>query len=150
MANHWDIVVYNREDRLQLAVEVSNRHKTSAEYVTEWKENIFSHSDDSELPYFMMAFPDRFYLWRNFGERSSILGAPDYVVDARPLLQPYFERTGIEPESVGSSSLELIISSWLSRVIHYEGDVEALPDWLVESGLFDAVADGRFSFEVVA
>ena len=141
-------MVHDRAGRLQLGIEVRTALDTTVEYITEWKQNIFSHEEPLDLPFWMMAFPDRFYLWKNphqFPESE-----PDYVIDARPLLQDYFSSTGIRVEKINIGAFELMISSWLSQIIHFGHELEDLPSALRESGLLDAIADGAFSFEAVA
>jgi len=96
-----------------------------------------------------MVFPDRFYLWKNTGSNHELL-EPTYVFDARPILQPYFEQSGITADQVSGQSLELIVASWLSEVMHKTpGELDASQQWLIDSGLYDAVAGGSLDREVV-
>jgi hypothetical protein len=96
-----------------------------------------------------MAFPDRFYLWKNTGSNHELL-EPTYIIDEHPILQPYFEQSGVTAEEVSGQSLELIVASWLSEVMHKTPDeVEVTQQWLIDSGLHDAVAGGSLDREVV-
>ena len=95
-----------------------------------------------------MVFPDRFYLWKNTGSNHELL-EPTYVIDARPILQPYFEQSGVTADHVSGQSLELIVASWLSEVMHKTPDeVDVSQQWLLDSGLYNAVAGGSLDYEV--
>jgi hypothetical protein len=99
-------------------------------------------------PYFPIAFPDHFYLWKDIAA-DNLAVDPTYAVDARPILQPYFEQAAIKADEVSGASLELIVASWIGGVMHKSPD--ALSDseqWLVDSGLYDAVAGGSLVHEV--
>lgn len=152
MADRWDIAVYNQEDRLTLAVEVKNKLNTSAAWAAQLRRNILAHGTFPNAPYFLLAFPDRFYLWADTS-RQPVMREPDYTIDARPLLRSYFQQMGVTPEEVSSQSLEFIVSSWLGKIVHAEPGDQApdeVPQWLLESGLHQALAQGSFSHEVVA
>jgi hypothetical protein len=74
-------------------------------------------------------------------------------VDARPIFQPYFEKAGVVAERISSQSLELIVSSWLAKIMYSEepfnkGDESE--QWLFSSGLYNAIAGGSFAREAAA
>ena len=99
----------------------------------------------------MLAFPDKFYLWDDSDASSSEDRAPDYQIDARLLLRSYFEDAGVDPAKVHGSTWVLIFSSWLSAFVH--SSVEAdddLPQWMIDSKLYDAIARGHLGQEVMA
>ena len=152
MLDRWDIAVYNRDDQLALVVEVKNRLNTSPEWAARLRRNILAHGTFPKAPYFLLAFPDRFYLWTDTDGQFEVTD-PNYTIDARPLLQPYFQQMGVTAAEVSSQSLEFIVSSWLGNIVH-SGDLnnhaEPLPNWLAESGLQQAVAHGSLNYEVVA
>jgi hypothetical protein len=79
------------------------------------------------------------------------MAEPDHVIDAQPILQPYFDRAGVTAENISGASLELIVFSWLTSVMLRSPDeLENHELWLAESGLYDAVAGGEVQYEVVA
>jgi hypothetical protein len=150
MNAQWDIEVYDRDVQLVLAAEVKSKTNASPAWAAQLRRNILAHGIYPNPPYFLMAFPDQFFLWSG---KNSEKGddEPDYRVDARPILQPYTERVKMEASQLSSQSLELIIISWLAGIIHAakSGDQIDQPDgWLAESGLFDAIAGGKFAREV--
>ncbi len=150
MSAQWDLTAFDRDNRLVLAVEVKSKLDASADWAAQFRRNILAHGTLPNARYLLMAFPDRFYLWENVGSAHEPV-EPTYTVDARPLLQPYFEQSGVAAEQVSGQSLELIVASWLNEVIHKTPDeLDASEQWLVESGLYEAVAGGNLDTEVAA
>lgn len=97
-----------------------------------------------------MVFPDRFYLWKNSDSNDeSIL--PAYMIDAKPILQPYLTKSGVTANQISEMSLELIIESWLGELIHKSPDeIDVSQQWLIESGLYGALVGGSLKREVMA
>lgn len=149
----WDLAGYNREGQLILLVEMKSKLHTSPEWAAKFRRNILAHGIVPKVPYFLMVFPDKIYLWAGKEVRLDE-SEPTYVVDARPIFQPYFEKAGIESDrQISAESLELIFSTWLTNIIYSK----ELPDgadeshrWLIDSGLYAAIAGGSLRHEVVA
>lgn len=150
MSVHWDIAIYDRANQLALVVEVKTKLNASPEWAARLRRNIFAHGTYPNAPYFLMVFPDRFYLWKNVGIDQEAV-EPTYVIEAQPILQPYFDQSGIVANQVSDQSLELIVASWLGDLVHKSrNDLEPSQDWLIESGLYDAVAGGSLDQKVMA
>ncbi len=148
----WDLAIYNQNNQLMLVVEIKNKLNTSAEWAAQLRRNILAHGTFPKAPYFLMVFPDRFYLWTGAAAQLD-QSQPTHNIDARPILQPYFVQTGVSANQITSQSLELIVTSWLSKIINSEKVPEEIDDsqrWLIESGLYAAVAGGHFDHEAVA
>lgn len=149
----WDLAGYNREGQLILLVEMKSKLHTSTEWAAKFRRNILAHGIVPKVPYFLMVFPDKIYLWAGNEVRLDE-SEPTYVVDARPIFQPYFEKAGIKSEQqISEESLELIFSTWLTKII----DSKELPNeadesqrWIIDSGLYAAIAGGNLQYEVVA
>jgi hypothetical protein len=148
----WDLSVVNRDGKLVLAIEVKIKTNASPEWAAKLRRNMLAHGILPNALYFLMVFPDKFYLWTrsaiDISERE-----PDYTIDARPILNPYFERAGIVGDRISGESLEIIISSWLVEIIHSEKTPQNLDNsqlWLVESGLYDALSGGQLLYEGIA
>jgi len=85
--------------------------------------------------YFLIATADRFFLWTDDAEINS---PPEYEQKARdigahwPILN--------HMDEANREGLELLISAWLNILTH----LDHLPndDWLIRSGLFDAIKHG--------
>ncbi|MCU0568955.1 MAG: hypothetical protein MUF49_20445 [Oculatellaceae cyanobacterium Prado106] len=92
-----------------------------------------------------MAFPDRFHLWSNV-KTDQNQDKPAYSLDALSILQPYFDRSGVTADQISRESLELIVASWLSEIMHSEklpAHIATTQPWLIESGLYEALAGGK-------
>lgn len=151
MSARWDLAVYDRNDQLVLIVEVKNKLQASPEWGARLRRNIFAHGIFPNAPYFLMVFPDQLYLWTH-NDTNDEAGMPSYTIDARPILQSYFEQSGVAPDQISGHSLELIVASWLGELIHGEVAPEELASsqsWLINSGLYATVAQGRLGHEVL-
>lgn len=148
----WDLSVDNRNGQLALVVEVKRKTNISPEWAAKLRRNILAHGTFPKAPYFLMVFPDKFYLWSNT-EAYQDQSKPTYTIDASPILQPYFERVGVTSDQISGDSLELIVSSWLGEIIHSEQlpeSMDASQQWLIESGLYAALVGGKFEHEAAA
>lgn len=150
--SRWDLSVNNRNGQLVLAVEVKRRTDTSLEWVMDFRRNMLSHGILPKAPYFLMAFLDKFYLWTDADIQTDRC-EPNYIIDAKPILEPYFKRAGIIGDQISPQSLELIIESWLGEIIHAENlpnHLNASQHWLIESGLYNALTGGKLEYEAAA
>ncbi|MBW4560144.1 MAG: hypothetical protein KME32_03125 [Mojavia pulchra JT2-VF2] len=148
----WDLAIYDRDNQLILVVEVKNKINALADWAAQLRRNILAHGIFPKAPYFLMVFPDRFYLWSNVAAQLD-QSEPTYTIDACSILQPYFEQAGVSANQINPQSLELIVASWLSEVIHSEKlpeQIDSSEQWLIESGLYPAIAGGHFDHEAVA
>lgn len=133
-------------------VEVKRKTNVSPEWAAKLRRNILAHGTFPKAPYFLIVFPDKFYLWTD-AEAHLDQSEPTYTIDARPILESYFKRAGVTPDQISGQSLELIISSWLGEIIHSEKlpeNVASSQRWLIESGLYAALAGGNFEREAAA
>jgi hypothetical protein len=150
MDSRLDLAAYNQDDELILIVEVKTKLDASKEWAAKLRRNIFAHGLLPHAKFFLLALPDRFYLWKDVGNNPTEI-EPTYTIDARPILTPYFEQAGVTPDQISGVSFELIVASWLSELV-YSGKMPeengAGRNWLIESGLYNAVAGGRLAHEV--
>ncbi len=151
----WDLSVENRSGQLVLVVEVKRKTHVSPEWATKLRRNILAHGTFAKAPYFLMVFPDKFYLWTEVDQDQSepTYTEPTYTIDALPILQPYLERARLTAEQISGESLELIVSSWLGEIIHAEhfaDNIDPSQQWLLESGLYAALAGGKFEYGAAA
>ena len=149
MSAGWDLTTYDRDNKLALVVEVKSKLDATVSWAAQLRRNILAHGTFPNAPYFLMAFPDRFYLWKNSDSNNESI-KPNYIIDAYPTLQPYFDQSGVSAEQVSGHSLELIIASWLNEIIHKRPDeIDSSQQWLIESGLYNAVVDGSIDHETL-
>lgn len=146
----WDLLVKNRDGDPILIVEVKRQINVSQEWVIQLYRNLFSAAIFPKSPYFLITFPDKFYLWVNM---STSKDTPDYIIDAKPLIQKYFEKTGTQPNQISGMSFEIIIASWLQELVFLEELPEHIHNdqsWLTESGLYPALRGSNIEYEAVA
>ena len=113
-----------------------------------------AHGILPSVPYFLIVFPDKFYLWINNSEVNQLeVKEPDYIVGASSIIQPYYEQSGIKANQITEKSLEIIVVSWLEELINApkltEKDLEQDHKWLIDSGLYDALVGGKINYEAV-
>jgi hypothetical protein len=150
--SRWDLSVDNRSGQLTLVVEVKRKTNVSPEWAAKLRRNILAHGTFPQAPYFLMVFPDKFYLWSN-AEAYQDQSEPTYAIDASPILQPYFERAGVAADQISGASLELIVASWLGEIMHSNQlpeNIDASQQWLIESGLYAALVGGKLEHEAAA
>lgn len=145
-----DIAVYDRKGRLALIVELKSKLGTSTEWAAKMRRNILAHGLLPETCFFLLALPDRFYLWDNAGITPEIV-QPTYEVDATPFLQPYYEKSGISPKNLSENSFDVIVLSFLRELSQTNVLPKILqqnPDWLIKSGLLEALREADLAREV--
>lgn len=141
----WDFSVHDHNGQLVLVVEVKAILNTSPEWVAKLRRNIFAHGIFSEAPFFLIICPDRLYLWTNAPmQKDPVL--PNYIIDASPIFQPYFDQVEVTPTNISGQNLELIVSSWLGEIIYGENAATIMDEsqrWLIDSGLYEALHGGE-------
>ncbi|KAM3101396.1 hypothetical protein ACKFKF_07715 [Phormidesmis sp. 146-12] len=148
----WDLLVDNCNGQPALVVEVKRKTNVSPTWAAEFRRNLFAHGAFPKAPYFLMVFPDKFYLWSH-ADVLSEQSEPDYIIDARPILKPYFARAGVTADQISGQSFELIITSWLGEIIYAEKLPKNVDDpqrWLIDSGLYAALTGGALKHEAAA
>ncbi len=153
MAFQNDVVAYDAAGQLVLVVEVKTRRGTTGEWAAATRQLLLRDELVANAPYFLLALPDRFYLWVNHPKDDLI--APDYSIDPLPFLNPYFGMSGI-PGYLTGIDFEMIVKGWLATLT-WATKSDDLPatsaasgDWLIKSGLFDAMKQGQLTSEVTA
>lgn len=144
-----DIAVFSADGKLQLIVEVKNRRNASREWAMNARRNLYVHSMLPTAPYFLLALPDHFYLWRQTDSINPSV-APDYEVPAQPMLAAYIDEERTPLEQMNEYSLELIVASWLMSFVSADvtfETVEVHERWLLESGLYEAIKNGEVRAE---
>lgn len=149
----WDLEVYNRDGKRVLAVLLKTKLHTSVEWVVQFRRNILAHGIYPTAPYFLMVFPDRFYLWTDSDEGND-QSEPNYIIDARPIVGYYLEKAGIPADrDISVESLEIIFGTWLTKIIYSEtlpNQTDEALQWLIDSGLYAAISGGSLKYEAVA
>lgn len=144
-----DIAVYDRKYSLQLVGEVQGRLRASEEWIRQLREYLLETQVIPRAPYFLLALPDKFYLWTP-GTSGDPQAPPDYRIDAQQALAHYMRGWENALERIYPSSLEMLVSSWLQDLASLDRRREEVPDsdWLFDSGLYDAIRGGRVDIDV--
>lgn len=149
--NYADIAVYGKDKRLQLLVEVKSRHGTSSDWAAQMRRNMYAHGLLPETRFFLLALSDKFYLWKDVGISIEAI-EPTYEINFLFFLEPYYRKAHVSPSKISGASLELIVSSWLTQIITVPS-VDLLSqdykNWLIDSGLFDAIQGGYLESSVL-
>lgn len=151
MASRPDITLYDPEGRLLLVVEVKHKWETTPEWAAALRRNLLAHEGFRQTEYFLVLTPDHLYLWRGpKAEAAAVL--PDFVAESRPLFLPYLQSAGLDLDRLSAPVFELMAISWLSDLVHSRREESLGHDqaWLVESGLSEAVRNGRLAYELAA
>jgi hypothetical protein len=137
-----DLVVHARDRTPQLIVETKTKTPASADWAMRLRRNMFAHLRLPHAPFFLVALPERFYLWKNAPSHDAI--PPDYEIDARQVLQPYLEKLNTPLSALSGYSFGILVRSWLDDVISKPDSSQLAPSdqWLVGSGLYDAIKQG--------
>lgn len=110
-----DFVAYDREGRVLLLAEAKSRHGTSDSWAAGLRRNMLSHGLLPSSKYFLIATPERLYLWRQ--EQPEIADAPPQVtMDAGKVLEPYFNKLKQEPSKIGPEAFEHLVLTWLKDI----------------------------------
>jgi hypothetical protein len=97
-------------------------------------------------PYFLLALPERFYLWKD--APPHLASPPDYDVDAQQVLRPYLDKLQTPLSRLSENSFEHLLRTWLEDLIRSNVDRTQMVQsdkWLIESGLYDAIKLGIIS-----
>lgn len=146
MSIQADMVAYDSQGKMALVVEVKNKLGTNSEWAAKMRRNILAHGYPSAR-FFLLALPDHFYLWKD--KHSLEIEQPNYDINPFVFLKPYLEKANIQPENLSGAGFELLVSSWLNELLQAETvKQDASNTWLAESGLLDAIKQGRVDSEV--
>ena len=143
MNTRADILVYDHDQKLQLVVEVKSKHGASADWAAQMRRNLLVHSMIPNAPYFLLALPDFFYLWKD--SENDAGAPPDYTIDTSEALASYADRPGLSLGDISHNGLERLVSSWLHDLINADLRRErAAPalHGLFDSGLYDSIKNG--------
>jgi hypothetical protein len=138
-----DFVVQSPDQQNQLIVETKTKVAASPDWVARLRRNLLADPRWPAARFFLLALPDRFYLWKNGTSQADV--PPDFEVDAREVLRPYVGKLTTDLSALNRYSFELVVRSWLDDLVNSNREPADLPEserWVVDSGLYDAVNRG--------
>jgi hypothetical protein len=145
----WDFTVYDREGQPVLAVETKKKFNPSQDWAIQLRYNLLSRGVYPTTRFLLITLPETFYLWA-IPEPFTKDQEPSFIVDARPILKPYFDKVKVSPADLSGSSFELIIGLWLNDLLDSDLVVDKIDkqhNWLIQSGLYQAIHGGRVEHE---
>jgi len=144
MAIRANIIIESTSWRPILIVVCRTTQDTSSQYATRFRQNLVAHGLDLDLPYFLLAFPTRLFLWR---ANANIEAPPDFTASTQAVLKPYMGRFADRPGGPCEESLEIALTVWLNYLANGFQKPEPLSEadqMLVTSGLLEKIKGGRF------
>jgi hypothetical protein len=153
-----DAAVYDREGKLILVVETKSRFGVTQRWAARTFRNLYVHGSVPDVPYFLLALPDAFYLWRDPGrkaleafvkdEREEVM--PDYAVPAWGAIRPYLGGNDVSPNELSTYSIAMIVNAFFADLLNNYSDLsrESAPAhllWLFDSGLYEAIRGGTLA-----
>ena len=109
-----DFIAYDREGRVLLLAEAKSRRGTSETWATGLRRNMLSHGILPSSRYFLIATPERMYLWN--GESHAEDAPPEFTIDAEKVFGPYFQKLHQEPLTIGPEAFEFVVLTWLTDI----------------------------------
>ena len=137
-----DVAVFDHAGNLQLVVEAKQAKSGEDTFkrAIQIRRNLLMHSGIPQTPFFLIAFPDHFYLWiRTFPDEQD--RPADYRIDATNIIQSYAKGHATDIEHLSALEFEKLVSEWIQDLINLEDESE-VPDWVISSGLYQAIKDG--------
>lgn len=129
-----DFVAYDRDGQVVLLAEAKSRRGTSESWAAHLRRNMLSHGALPWAAYFLIATPERMYLWKQ--DRSDPADVPPkFTVDAAKVLNPYFEKLHQEPSKIGPEAFELLVLTWLTDITQFDQEKmkkDPASSWLSE------------------
>jgi hypothetical protein len=110
-----DFVAYNRDDDIVLLADAKSRCGTSEDWAAGLRRNMLSHGFLPSSKFFLIATPDRIYVWKN-GRPGQTAVRPEFTTDAAKVLHPYFQRLNQDPSKIGPEAFEILVLTWLNDV----------------------------------
>lgn len=145
-----DMVVYSKDEKIQLVIEVKKKSKATAEWAATTRRNLLAHAVIQPSPFFLLVSSDHIYLWKN---ASSLEAAPpDYEAKTKEVLSQYTEQSNLNLADISEYSLEMLVASWLNDLTRPEPTRQINGtkfDWVYKSGLYEAIKDGSVMTEAV-
>jgi hypothetical protein len=126
-----DFVVQSPDQRIVLVVEAKKRANATAEWAAQMRRNLAAHGALPSAPFFLLALPDKFFLWKQ--PLSTQLALPDFEFDAEEILRPYLESLHTPLSEMSGRSFESVVRLWLDDLVR-DGALDQ-PGWLHASGL---------------
>lgn len=148
MGYRADFVALDALGNPVLVAEVKAMRGTTSAWAARLRRNLAAHGMVASAPYFLLATPDKFYVWEQKQPGLAEV-LPTHTADARDLLGPYLSRAGLSEKLVSGKSFELIVGAWLRDTLERSElaeNVRRANPWLAD--ILEDVKGGRIAHEL--
>jgi len=136
-----DFVVHAPDESIRLVVEAKSTPNDSATWAAELRRNLVMHGAVPPAPYFLLALPQHFYLWKDAPATEAVL--PDYQVAAQAVLPLYLREFSVPLDQLSGAGWEFVVAAWLDDLVGgpLRPDLPtAVRHWLIDFGRSGAPA----------
>lgn len=146
---HADYAVFSPDGQLTAIAEAKKKPGVGTRWASAWLRNYLADRSGSVPPFIILATPDKIYLWKRPSGASS---EPTAVTDARGLFASYLPSSTPSAADLSSPAFELVVGAWLDALSHHLWQPSAPEEIraLRETGLLEAIADGRVVADIAA
>ena len=149
MRSRPDLAVYNSRGELKVVIDIKRRYGKTSEWATHTRRSMAVYGNLTDVDYFIIATPDRLFMWKESRAEPDLI-PPTYEADMRSELAPYYEDAHLDKRNISGYALEILIQTWLRDIIWpdiFMYKHQSPPNWIDESGLLNAVENGRVEFD---
>ena len=104
------------------------------------RRNLLAHSGIPDSPYFLIVFPDHFYLWKK-GIPDTYDRQADYSIHTEIFFKSFAEKWRQSFDKMAGIEFERLVSEWIKDLSNSE-DASKIPEWAQVSGLYEAIKNG--------
>lgn len=133
-----------------VVAEAKKKSDVDIGWARAWFRSYQAHRCGSSPAFVLLATPEKLYLWKD--QTADAPAEPTAVTDAHRIFASYLQRSNLEPSRVAGRTFEFVVGSWLNDLSQHLWQPSA-PDEihaLVETGLVDAIENGRVVADIAA
>jgi hypothetical protein len=151
MTKRANISVYGSNDNLQLVIAIKNQPDVSTDWAIQMRRNLLEHGLTQNAPYFLLAHPEKFYLWEN-SKSVSYEAPPDYIIDAVEALTSYYNPLPRSFNEISHDYFDIFMDIWIRHLAKSQLNREEVGSglaWLFDSGLYEIIKQGLLVIEII-
>jgi hypothetical protein len=119
MPDTADLVVTTPDGQIKLVVEAKTKADATDTWIAKMRKNLLVHDAIPRSPYFILALPDHFYIWKDVTTAATT--PPTYSLDSREILEPYLpEHLKDSARNLSLEGLEVVVRTWLEDFVKGE------------------------------
>lgn len=139
-----DFAVFDQKVQLAAVAEAKSIPGTNRRWAAEWFHNYSGHQRTPAPPFVLLVTPEKLYVWKRSAS-SEPWPEPHGVIDAQRVFAFYLDHSNLDTTKLRGPAFELLVGMWLDDLSHgiWQPATPEERRVLVESGLLEAVEDGR-------